>query len=463
MIKVKESEDYKKNERILQLLKIPPEERDNKVLLELMSFTKNFKIFDTIGMTSEHSLICKDMNLAYFKPNENIVKQEDKGDSFFYILSGIVKVVITKNYDLGDEQGQISIDKYICDLHAGQTFGELSLIYGTERSATITSVTNSTLIKIDKNSFDYYVKDIFDNQLKDEIDFMKICPLFHRISKDFLIKLAIRTEIIKFSTNKTILDINNISNNIYLIRRGNVKVIKKIKFIKCDSEIRKIEISKHNLIKVKKPSNENQLLYVQESIDEYKNNNNLKISLDSKYSKIKKTSNNIINSKNRINISNTILNQNKKFKVNNYNNYKYLTMNDRNNIKEKIEENINSILIKGPSEQDILNNNYYEQDVNLEILKIGDIFPTYYASNNISLDARFIAETPCELIVIKFNDLVDIIPEAYEFMKLYSKPYPNEEFLRKYHLYNNKWKSYRKAVKNNIHAECFNRNMYVFY
>jgi signal-transduction protein with cAMP-binding, CBS, and nucleotidyltransferase domain len=183
---IKEITDIKRNDYIKSLLNIPPNDRNEKVLLELMSFTKHFKLFDTIGMTNEHAYICKSMGLAHYKPNEVIVRQGDKGDSFFYILSGIVKIIITKKYDLGPEQGEIKIDKYIGDLKAGQTFGELSLIYGTERSATIVAVTNATMIRIDKISFDTYVKDIFETQLKDEIDFMKVCPIFHKVDKEQL-------------------------------------------------------------------------------------------------------------------------------------------------------------------------------------------------------------------------------------------------------------------------------------
>jgi len=87
-------------------------------------------------------------------------------------------------------------------LKDGQTFGELALLYGTPRSASIVAVTNSSLIKIDKAPFDKYVKNIFENQLQDQIEFLKICPIFQKIDKDSLIKLGVRTEIKKYSSKK---------------------------------------------------------------------------------------------------------------------------------------------------------------------------------------------------------------------------------------------------------------------
>lgn len=337
-------------------------------------------------MTNEHAFICKSMQLTHFKPGEFIVKQGDKGDSFFYILSGIVKIIISKKYDLGPSQGEISIDKYIGDLKAGQTFGELSLIYGTERSATIASVTNSTMIKIDKLSFDTYVKDIFENQLKDQIDFMKICPVFHKVEKEKLIKLAIRSEVKKFSSNQTIIGHFNSIEYFYLIRRGSVKVTKKIKFLK-----------------------------------------NYKLKLD--------------------NSSNTI-GENKLY------NKKLMKIEN-----EKLEEKINLLKIMGPTEEDIANNNYFEEEITLETLRIGDMFPAYFTITGTKLDVSYISETPCDLILIKLHDLCDMVYESYLFIKNYAKPYPEDPFLRKYHFYKNQWNNYKKVVKDNILAGLNNKEL----
>ncbi len=166
------------------------------------------------------------MVLVHFNPNDVIVRQGDPGDSFFYILNGIVKIVVSKKYDiLESEQSKITVEKTIGDLKPGQGFGELSLIYGTPRSATIISVTHSTLFKLDKSSFDKYVKDVYENKLQDQIDFIKICPIFHNIPKDILIKLAIRSEIKRFNYNQIIIKKDVKPEHLYIIRIGSVKVI----------------------------------------------------------------------------------------------------------------------------------------------------------------------------------------------------------------------------------------------
>jgi cAMP-dependent protein kinase regulator len=403
-----------KTERIKDLLDIPCEKRTEKMLLEIMSFTKDFKIFDNISMSIEHQNICQTMTIHRYKPNEVIVKQGDPGNSFFYILNGTVNVRLTMNIDTGlnanekkknesnfeeksekneneknEEANVIKVDKNIGVLKAGQTFGELSLLYGTPRSASIVSVTNSALIKIDKEPFDKYVKNIFENQLQDQIEFLKICPIFNKIDQDLLIKLGIRTEVKKFSTGQIILEPDLKCEQIYIIRRGTIKVTKKIKFIKNEKKF-----------------------------------------MENERKKLRK-------------------NQPKK-----KNFYEDL------NTKMQIENDI--ILEKmslGPSNEDIENNNYINKDLTLESLKIGDIFPSYYTINGLNLDVSFIADNPSDIIIVKLTDIQEIMPETYEFIKKYAKKYPNDEFLRKFYYYNESCNKYKNTLKYNILADSLNRDI----
>ena len=124
-----------------------------------------------------------------------------------------------------------TIEKNVGVLKDGQTFGELSLIYGIFRPASIVAVTNSCLIKINKVPFDKYVKNIFENQLQDQIEFLKLCPVFQKIDKDSLIKLGVRAEFKRFATGKGITETNIKCDIIYIILMGVVKVTENIKFI----------------------------------------------------------------------------------------------------------------------------------------------------------------------------------------------------------------------------------------
>ncbi len=60
---------------------------------------KEFKLFECIAMTESHVNICRTLSLAHFKPYDVIYYQGEIGDSFYYILNGIVKQTIHKKID----------------------------------------------------------------------------------------------------------------------------------------------------------------------------------------------------------------------------------------------------------------------------------------------------------------------------------------------------------------------------
>lgn len=101
---------------------------------------------------------------------------------------------------------------------------------------------------------------------------------------------------------------------------------------------------------------------------------------------------------------------------------------DYTNRQQLENEKVLELLALGPSEEDMREDNFIKKSITLEILKIGDIFPSYYSSNELYLDVQFESDNPCELIELDISHIKEIIPETFEFIKKYSKPYPSEEF-----------------------------------
>ena len=85
-------------------------------------------------------------------------------------------------------------------------------------------------------------------------------------------------------------------------------------------------------------------------------------------------------------------------------------------IKELNSEKLTDILAKGPTEQDIIDKNVTSKLINLEVLKMGDLFPSYYCINNLHLDINYEADSPCELITIKLSDLQEVINVFFIFI-----------------------------------------------
>ena len=377
-----ESELFQKTK---ELLEIPPSKREDKTCLEIMNLTKNLKIFENISRSIEHQNICNSLKLEIYKPNEVIIKQGDKGECLYHILHGVVSIQLSITIDTGiqDKSQVVNVQKNMGELTDGDFFGELALIYNIPRTATITALTETTLIRIDRHPFNRYLKHLFEGQLEDQIEFMQLCPIFSKMPKNLLINLGIRANVKKFATGQIILKNESKCDSIYIIRRGTVKVSKEISFIKNENKIKKRRLKKTS----------SQIL----TFEEYKNRKELE--------------------------------------------------------KEKMKE----ILSFGPNEQDLKEDNYIKKEITLEILKIGDIFPSYYACNELYLDVQFESDNPCELIEIDISNIKEIIPETYNFIKKYSRPYPNEQFLRRFHYFNESWLKYKKEVKCEIIADSLNK------
>jgi cAMP-dependent protein kinase regulator len=98
---------------------------------------------------SEKSDIFDAMQPFNYKPDETIIQQGEEGD-FFYII------------DLGEVEVYVN-NKCVTAISDGGSFGELALIYGTPRAATIKAKTECKLWAIDRkvNIYYFYIKRIF--------------------------------------------------------------------------------------------------------------------------------------------------------------------------------------------------------------------------------------------------------------------------------------------------------------
>lgn len=93
----------------------------------------------------ERSKICDCLQLNIFEPEQRIIREGEKGNTFYLIIEGQAKAVKV-NPKTGNEE-------MVMDYHEKQYFGELSLLKDMPRAASVVAVTRVKLATIDRNSF----------------------------------------------------------------------------------------------------------------------------------------------------------------------------------------------------------------------------------------------------------------------------------------------------------------------
>jgi len=85
------------------------------------------------------------MQRVDYAEGETVVRQGDEGEHFYAIVSG--RCLVTRETPLNREGIKLA------ELATGDTFGEESLISGAKRNATVTMLTDGTLMRLGKDDF----------------------------------------------------------------------------------------------------------------------------------------------------------------------------------------------------------------------------------------------------------------------------------------------------------------------
>lgn len=107
--------------------------------------------------TKQIELLAKEARWESYLPGEQVVRQGESGEALYVIASGTADVRL--------QQGGLS--SIVTTLKAGHFFGEMSLLTGEPRSATVLAVTELLVIAVSKNALMRVVQD--DRRLLERI------------------------------------------------------------------------------------------------------------------------------------------------------------------------------------------------------------------------------------------------------------------------------------------------------
>jgi cAMP-dependent protein kinase regulator len=102
----------------------------------------------------------------------------------------------------------------------GQSFGELALLYNAPRAATVKAKTACQLWAIDRNTFNYLVKDAARQSKDRRVKFLKDVPLLGSLEGEEVSKLADALEVLNVETGKEVIKEGDEGKDFYIVEMG---------------------------------------------------------------------------------------------------------------------------------------------------------------------------------------------------------------------------------------------------
>lgn len=172
---------------------------------------KSLPIFSDLSEPQFREMLI-DSSVHLKKPGETIFERLDYTDSFWSIVRGTVKA-------------HVSPTKRV-PLPAGAFFGELGLLSGRRRNATITAATDCLLIETPRKQMLKLISsvDSVKRQLDETFILRQLPAIFPNASGSMIADLAAKATLKHFKKDQTLFRQGDPGDALYIIRKGQVKV-----------------------------------------------------------------------------------------------------------------------------------------------------------------------------------------------------------------------------------------------
>lgn len=151
------------------------------------------------------------------KEGTEIIKQGDNGDKLYIIENGTVECL---------KNTSTETNKHLCDLHPGDAFGELSLLYNCPRAATVIAKSDCLLWALDRETFNHIVKGSACKRINTYETFLKEVEILKSMDVYELNKLIMVLKSSIFNDGQEIIKQGETGNTFYLIISGNAAAFK---------------------------------------------------------------------------------------------------------------------------------------------------------------------------------------------------------------------------------------------
>ncbi|RDD41392.1 Cyclic nucleotide-binding domain-containing protein 2 [Trichoplax sp. H2] len=217
-------QEPKGSEILKKLLDIPADRRTDAIIDDILSHVRRLKSFTMYSNTLQRQL-CQVLRYESYGKRRVIVQQGHLPIAYYFILSGTLLVNITDS-DIRTNQ---PFTRTVQEIGEGKSFGEVALINGSSRTATIVSKAFVELLAIDKEDFQKTIYHTFLQEKHANLQFLKTLKLFELWPVKILYNRADSFSYHHYRPESVIVQNSNDSRWIAIVKEGKCKVVCKIK------------------------------------------------------------------------------------------------------------------------------------------------------------------------------------------------------------------------------------------
>ncbi len=177
----------------------------------------------------EMSVVISAMDERKVSAGENVIVEGESGNELYVVEEGTLEC-----YKLFPGQ---TVPKFLKNYEPGDAFGELALLYNAPRAATIKAKTDACLWVLDRNTFNYIVKDTAQRKRDKYEDFLKSVKILQSMDHYERSKIcdAIKEE--RFESGQFVIKEGEQGNIFYIIVEGEATATKTIEAGKPPKEV----------------------------------------------------------------------------------------------------------------------------------------------------------------------------------------------------------------------------------
>lgn len=170
------------------------------------SFQKHF-IFNTLS-NDQKKIVIDSMKLYILNSGQIVFRQNQPGNNFFIVVSGILEVIIN------DERKNT--------INEGQGFGEMALLHDTPRTATVRTLTPTQMWGVDRATFKRLIEDLNALNYEENKAFIESVQVFSSLNQVQKEALVGSLNTLNFMPGQIIVKEGDIGDLLYIVKEGSV-------------------------------------------------------------------------------------------------------------------------------------------------------------------------------------------------------------------------------------------------